>query len=327
MTMRTPRSTEPSLTNPESSKVRKPQLALLLVCALLGGACASTLSAATSAGRLLLSNALMNQGQDDIEPVPRIKERLAAAERAASEGDFDRAESLLQPLHSLAPNAERVLLLSARIALARTEPASALLPLQALQRMHPSVAEYSYLLGVARLALSDLQNAEVALRRAIELAPKNHLAWAGLGLSLNGLDRHQEARAVLGEALRLRPESIEARAAMSESLEGSGELDAAEQEATAALTGNPEHAKALLVLGMVRMKQGLFAEAKDFLLRSLESSDTPGKAHYQLSLAYTRLGDRESSSQHYQLYKQSQDAMEERILTLRGQVPGGSSSP
>ena len=62
-----------------------------------------------------------------------------------------------------------------------------------------------------------------------------------------------------------------------------------------ALAKSSEQATANLVMGMVRMKQGRYEEARDALTKAVSASPDSPKAHYQLSLAYARLGDEASS--------------------------------
>ncbi len=216
----------------------------------------------------------------------------------------------------------------ARLHLTLGSPVPALLALEPLVRMHPTVPEHSYLLGVAWMQVGDLAAATESLRRAERLhrSPGSAaglslgrgLVLTALGLALNKQKRFEEAAEVLEEVHELEPDNVEAVAALAESEEGLGELAAAERHARRALERDDGHATANLVMGMILMKQESYAEAKDALLKALAAEPESPKAHYQLSLAYARLGDRESSREHVELYRRAQRDIEERLRELVG---------
>jgi tetratricopeptide (TPR) repeat protein len=227
------------------------------------------------------------------------------------------AELLLGALRQ-APNSEELLAAFAELALAARSPERAAVALEALDRMSPAIVRYPYLLGVARMQLGDLGGAYAALARAAELAPDRALTHIALGLVLNREKRYEQARASLERALRLEPGDPDASAALAESEEGLGQLDAAERRALEVLARRPEQATANLVIGMVRMKQGRFAEARDALARAVAGDPESGKAHYQLGLAYARLGDDVASRRHLERYREVNEAIERRALELSG---------
>jgi tetratricopeptide (TPR) repeat protein len=110
---------------------------------------------------------------------------------------------------------------------------------------------------------------------------------------------------------------VEALAGLAEAEEGSGDLAAAEGHAQRALAQAPRHATANLVRGLVLMKQERYAEARPALSQAVAADPTSAKAHYQLSLAYARLGDEVSSRRHRELYQKALQDGEQRIKDLR----------
>jgi Tfp pilus assembly protein PilF len=82
---------------------------------------------------------------------------------------------------------------------------------------------------------------------------------------------------------------------------------------------------------MVRMKQQRFGEARDALLKAVAVDPRSPKAHYQLSLAYARLGDEASSERHRELYQQKLREIEELVRRLRTETglsrSGGGMRP
>ena len=118
-------------------------------------------------------------------------------------------------------------------------------------------------------------------------------------------------------ALDLEPENIDALAALAEAEAGLDELAPAEDHARRALRRAVAHPTANLVMGIVLMKRERYAEAREALDKAIAANPDSPAAHYQLSLAYARLGDEASARRHVQLYQQKLREAEERMKTLR----------
>jgi tetratricopeptide (TPR) repeat protein len=248
-----------------------------------------------------------------------VRALLQLAEARVRRGDVAGSAAPLRAALALAPNSERVLATYARASLAARAPGTSLLALEPLARMHPTVAEYSYLLGVAWVQLGDGASALPPLEHARALEPRRALTLAALGLALNQLQRYGDARGVLAEALHLAPDDGQVLASLAEAAEGLGDLAAAEAHAVASLAAAPGQPIARLALGMVRMKQERYAEAREALAAAVAAAPDSAKAHYQLSLACSRLGDRACAGRELELYRAAQRATEERIQSLRTQ--------
>jgi len=253
---------------------------------------------------------------------------LDIGERRAQRGDLQGAAEPLRRALALAPNSERALAAYARTAIAARAPGSALLALEPLARMHPTVVDYSYLLGVAWMQIGDMTSALPPLERARALDPQRELTLAALGIGLTQLKRFADAKAVLDQALRLAPDDAETIAVLAEAEEGLGDHAAAEAHARRALAGIPGHPTALLVIGLVRMQEQRYAEARAAFEQALAARPDSAKTHYQLSLACARLADRECAQHQVELYNQALKAVEDRLAALRTQsLEGGEARP
>ncbi len=246
-----------------------------------------------------------------------VRALMQLARLQARRGDNQSAVETLGRAAEIAPNSEEVLVAQARISLTLRAPVAAIRALEALGRMHPTVADHAYVLGVARLQLGDMGGATRALEQSLAIEPQRPLALIALGTTLNAQKRFAEAREVLRRSLRLDPASAEALAQLSEAERGLGELALAEDHAAQALARDDDHPGALVTLGRIRMTQTKYEEARDAFLRSVASEPDSAKAHYQLSLAFARLGDRESSKKHLELYREARRVSEERLVELR----------
>lgn len=246
-----------------------------------------------------------------------VRAMVELARLQASSGRASDALSTLGAARERAPHSEDVLSAYAQVALTARAPVPAADALATLARMCPTVAEYHYRLGVALLQAGDVTGAVESLRRAQELEPDRPLTLVALGLALVSAKRHAEAKPLLVRSLDLEPDGVEALAALAEAEEGLGELAAAEDHAERALAREPAHPTANLALGMVRMKQERYADARAPLERAAQGASELPKAHYQLSLAYARLGEDALSERHRALYAERLAEVEARMKALR----------
>jgi tetratricopeptide (TPR) repeat protein len=275
---------------------------------------------AQQAGRVDEAMRLLRTAGDRHQSVQAYLELARLQSRGRQAAD---AMATLSKARQLAPNSEDVLGAYAQLALAIKQPMPAVIALDALTRMCPGVSQYHYLLGVGLMAIGDMPGAVEALVAADRLEPDRALTLLALGLALNNRKEYADAKAALGRSVDLQPDSVEAVAALAEAEAGLGEFDAAARDAQRALDRVPEGATANLVMGMVRLERRQYAEARDALLKAVAGDPDSPKATYQLSLAYSRLGDETSSKRYLEMYQQNLKAVEERIRTLRA---GGTLS-
>ena len=246
-----------------------------------------------------------------------VRALMQLARLQSGDGDAPGALATLERARTLAPNAEEVLSATAQVALAARAPVRAILALEPLTRFAPTVAQHHYLFGVALMQAGDLPAAADALHEADRLAPAQPLTLIALGIVLNNRKMFAEARPLLLRALEREPENVEALAALAECEEGLGELDAADAHAARALAAAPRHPTANLVVGMVLMKRGRYAEARAALERAAAADPESPKVYYQLSLACARLDDPAGAAGNRELYQQKLRAMEARVEELR----------
>ncbi len=246
-----------------------------------------------------------------------VQALMQLARLQARGGRNQAAAETLQRALEIAPNSEEALAAHAKVALSVQTPVVAIRALEALTRMHPEVADHAYLLGVARMQVAEMAGAIEALERSLELAPRRPLPLLALGRTLTVLKRFADARDAVRQSLQLDPESAEALAVLAEAEQGLGELELAEEHAAQALARDDDHPRALMTLGLIRMVQARYEDARKAFLQAVASEPGLAKAHYQLSLAFARLGDRETSSKHLQIYRRIRREEDERLVELR----------
>ena len=132
----------------------------------------------------------------------------------------------------------------------------------------------------------------------------------------NNQKTYADAKRTLARSIELDADNVEALAALAEAEAGLGELAAAETHATRVLATSPAHPTANLVVGLVRMAQQRYAEARDALITAAATDPRSPKPEYQLSLVYARLGDEASAERHVNLYRQKLRDMEATVKAL-----------
>ena len=252
-----------------------------------------------------------------------VRAWLQLARLESEDGRAAEAMQALTAARTLAPNAEDVLSAFAELSLRVRAPVQGILALDALVRMHPAEPRYAYLLGVGLMSSGDTLAALDVLRKANTLEPDRPLTLLALGLACNNQKLFSDARPLLRRALDLNPQSVETLAALSEAEAGDGDIAAAERDATRALARDAGNATANLVIGMVRMTQQRYAEARDALLAAAKADPRSPRPDYQLSLVYARMGDQASSERHLNQYREKLRAMEAAAKAVRDTGRGG----
>jgi len=252
------------------------------------------------------------------ETYQSVQAYLELARLQGRAGDAAGALDSLSKARGIAPNSEDVLSAIAQLSLAAKLPLPAVLTLQALTRICPSVPQYHYLLGVGLMALGDMASAVDSLTEADRLEPDRALTRLALGLALNNRKQFAEAKMALSQSLALQRDSVDAVAALAEAEAGLGDYTSAAADAQRALKRAPDHATANLVMGMVLMEQRSYADARDTLLKAVAADPESPRALYQLSLVYARLGDEANARRYVHLYQEKLRGVEERLQALRG---------
>jgi cellulose synthase operon protein C len=269
---------------------------------------------AIAAGRRDEAKQLLRTAADRFQSVQAL---LQLARLQTGEGDAAAALETLRKARTLAPNAEEVLYTFAQVSLGARMPVPAILALESLTRLCPSVAQYHYVMGVALMTAGDTTAAIESLKRADEREPDRPLTLLALGLAYNNQKRFQDARERLARSLELEPDSVETLGALAEAEAGTGDMVAAESHATRALAKSATNSMANLIIGMVRMTQQRYPEARDALIAAAEADPRSPKPDYQLSLVYARLGDDANAQRSLERYQQKRRAMEASVKALR----------
>jgi tetratricopeptide (TPR) repeat protein len=131
------------------------------------------------------------------------------------------------------------------------------------QALDSADVRWPYFLGdVLSVQGEELDAAEAAFRRALELEPDYAPAHWRLGAAAIAQGRPEAAARALERALELAPDLQPARLALAQVRLSEGELEGAESLLRELLHEQPEHAQALSTLAQVAMRQGRGDEAR-----------------------------------------------------------------
>ena len=137
------------------------------------------------------------------------------------------------------------------------------------EKLDPRNERWPYYLGdVLSVLGTDLEAAEQAFRRAMELRPDYGPAHMRLGSVLVAAGRNEDAEPELERALVLAPELQPARVALAQVRLARGELEASAALLEEVLDTLPRHGQALSTLGQVYMRQGKREEARAIAVRA-----------------------------------------------------------
>jgi tetratricopeptide (TPR) repeat protein len=234
-----------------------------------------------------------------VDAVPDDPDRHFALGLAQSEPDIEGAIASFRRALALAP----------RHTLARYNLALALKRADRLQEAIDELMrvldleprpEAHYQLGVLHLHRGDLDRAAAALRSAIAARPDYADAHYTLGAVLQARRDWSGATVALRRATALRPDLAGAHDTLARVLRASGDEAGARTHAAEAARLRErarveQEARTWTAVGAGRLEAGDALGAVDAFRRATATLDTYAPAHYQLGLAFHRLGEPEAA--------------------------------
>ncbi len=145
-----------------------------------------------------------------------------------------------------------------------------------------------YNFGILLIGLGKLKEAELSLRKAIELDPRYAIAHSNLGGILKDLGKLKEAELSLLKAIELDPNYAIAHSNLGLIFRDLGKLKEAELSLRKAIELDPNIAKARLNLGRILKDLGKLKEAELSLRKAIKLNPNFTSAYFSLStLKYT----------------------------------------
>lgn len=153
-------------------------------------------------------------------------------------------------------------------------------------------------LGVQHKELGQLKEAEVALRRSLNLDPLAIEPQLNLAVVLRLQGKLQDARSVY-DALLGRLQHAEAYAGRAYCSFVEGKRGDAIADYRSALELDPDFVEAYVNLGGLLEKEGKYKEAALLLQKAMHRAPLHARAHYNLAVVYQRTGNTEKAKEEY----------------------------
>jgi len=158
-------------------------------------------------------------------------------------------------------------------------------------RLAPESFDAQFALGRALFGAGNPASAAVAFQRAVTLQPANSSSRFFLATALEATGDYEGARKTYSELIALQPNKAEGHLGLGVLLIklGGENTEQGIQELQKAILFNDSY-EARVTLGRAQVKAGRFSEAVENLTRAAELAPNNPEPHYQLAIAYSRLG-------------------------------------
>ncbi len=193
-------------------------------------------------------------------------------------------------------------------------PAAAVIRLQEALKDFPSSSRLWFALGFANFKLDKNEEAERALRKAIELDPKFAAAFAYLGLLRARTGAYDEAISLYESALKADPKLAVVHHLIADAMLKQMNADARviETHLRQTVELDPTFTPARLSLGKLYMRAQRWTEAAAEFEQVVKLDPNAPDGYYQLGLAYGRLKRTAESQSAMATFKRLNDAQKKR---------------
>jgi Flp pilus assembly protein TadD len=221
------------------------------------------------------------------ESEPMARKAVELAEAAAGAERADRSF----------PSAADALVLLSVVLAVRGDDSEALKVLERAVRLAPDNFDAQLALGRLRFGMGDDGGAVRAFRAAISLMPWNGPALFCLATALDHSGDTAGAQTAYDELIKRQPKMAEGHLGLGVLLLKRGtKMEEGIKELQLALQIDPNLYEARITLGRALISMGRSDVAIEHLRRAAELAPDNPEPHYQLSLAYRRLGNKDQSA-------------------------------
>lgn len=185
---------------------------------------------------------------------------------------------------------------------------------------------YFLRLGVANVRGQRYERAREVFTQALERFPDNPNLYFLLGYTGRAEGQYDQAVAAFRHALRLQPDNSDVLGSLGYIASQRGEHEEAERLLRRAIALNAEGFPAYHDLGRLLVKLKRYGEALPILLRGAELNKKDPGVHYQLFLAYSRLGKKAEADHELALFKRLDEANRHGATPLGMAVKAGPAN-
>lgn len=159
-------------------------------------------------------------------------------------------------------------------------------------RIAPRSFDAQFALGRALYGAGDPQRAALAFEKAIALQPSDVESRFFLATALEAVGKYDSARKAYTDLIAIQPNKVEGYLGLGVLLIklGGDKTEQGIEELRRAISINGNLYEARITLGREEVKRGRFDEALAHLARAAELAPNNPEPHYQMAIAYRRLG-------------------------------------
>jgi tetratricopeptide (TPR) repeat protein len=244
------------------------------------------------------------------EAEPLARRAVESARAAATNPSEGGAHASSPDARALNARAADALVLLAVVLAVRGDDAGALKSAREAVALAPENFDAQFTLGRALYGAGDTAAASGAFRLAVALRPEDARARFFLATSLEQSGDEDGALASYRELATRAPRAAEGHLGLGVLLVKRGGVEAEEglKELSRAIEINPDLYEARIALGRALVARGRAAEAIEHLRRAAELAPGNPEPHYQLSLAYRRLGRKSDADAESEIVKRIHEA-------------------
>jgi tetratricopeptide (TPR) repeat protein len=193
---------------------------------------------------------------------------------------------------------------------ARGEDTEALKSAKRAVALAPEHFDAQFILGRASYGVGDSAAAVGAFRAALKLKPDDARSLFFLATALESAGNIDDALAAYRDLVRRQPQAAEGHLGLGVLLikRGGSEAEKGIEELRTAVRIDPNQYEAQVTLGRALLAQKLTAESLEHLKRAAELAPSNPEPHYQLALAYRRLGLNDKASAETDIVKRIHEA-------------------
>ncbi|HYV39604.1 MAG TPA: tetratricopeptide repeat protein [Gemmataceae bacterium] len=229
-----------------------------------------------------------------------IAETLATARRYHQAGAFQQAEQLYLQALQIEPRHAETLHMLGVIAFQAGNASAAIHHVQAALAVTPADGRFYATLGLAQIALQQLDDALASFRQSVRLMPSSAEAHYNLGLAFQKLGQWAEAAASYQQALLLKADFVQAHNNLGNVLLEQNQPDKALTHFQQAVRLHPGHANAHTNLGVALRRLGRLDEATASHRRALSLTPNSAQAHNNLGSSLREQGQLEQAQACFQ---------------------------
>jgi tetratricopeptide (TPR) repeat protein len=239
-------------------------------------------------GRAMYGGALALFNLQQVAEAERLARAAVESARMASQATLTNQGSISEAKH----RASDALVLLGVILAVKGDGASALKAVEQAVSFAPDSFDAQFALGRARFGAGDPSGAALAFRAAVALKADDAKSRFFLATALEGAGDYAAALSAYRELLAIRPESADGHLGLGALLVklGGERTDEGIRELLRAVNLNGDLYEARITLGRALLRKGQAQESVEHLQRAAALAPRNPEPHYQLALAYRRLG-------------------------------------